>query len=101
VTEIDDEREALYEAVSGAVHAEGIYEGHPAKNTIRMELTQAVTDSVERAGFRRQGPITDAQVDRAAEAFAIAEHGDSADQQDADYYAPKIRAAIEAARDAS
>jgi hypothetical protein len=45
-------------------------------------------------------PITDAQVNEAAVAFAFAEHGDSAEQQDADYYAPKIRAALEAAREA-
>jgi hypothetical protein len=45
-------------------------------------------------------PITDARVNEAAVAFAFAEHGDSAEQQDADYYAPKIRAALEAAREA-
>jgi hypothetical protein len=49
----------------------------------------------------RVTPVTDAQVNEAAVAFAFAEHGDSAEQQDADYYAPKIRAALEAAREAS
>jgi hypothetical protein len=33
----------------------------------------------------------------AAEAFAIAEHGDSADLREVDYYAPKIRVALAAA----
>lgn len=43
-------------------------------------------------------PVTDEMVKAAGRAFAIHEHGESADQQDADYYARGMRAALEAAR---
>lgn len=63
------------------------FEGGP---TWRLIVAAIEADRAQRTMTEEQ------QIAAAAKAFAIAAHGDSADQQDADYYAPMLRIAVAA-----
>lgn len=78
-----DEREALMDAINEGDLCTICYNGSLAK----------AADAILAAGFRRQGPITDAQVDRADEVFW--KHYSEDEQAWS-----AMRAALEAARSA-
>ena len=44
--QVTPEEEAVKKVVLDVIYAERIEEGHPAKNTIRYELAEAITQSV-------------------------------------------------------
>lgn len=86
----DDEREALAEILYPFfVRGDGLHD---------VVIAEQALDAILAAGFRRQGPITDAQVEAAWRAGA-AVLGDYEPPGGRDLRA--MRAALEAARDAS
>ena len=99
MTAIEDEREALVNALLRS----RFFESHdwagtgswPGEEYIRWELGQLADDIL--SGFRRQGPITDAQVEAGLSQFyAHVWSGRWTANEE-----KRMRAALEAARDAS
>lgn len=88
----DDEREALYDGAWRAISGRNEPWGGCAEREKVMRVAEFA------AGFRRQGPITDAQVDAAVLAF----HEVEGSSEDGHAYAHRnMRVALEAARGAS